>query len=187
MLVSQGVLGGVFNSLAAPVLFTGIAEYPIAILATALFAGLARGPGAKGTARPLDLLAPLVVVALYHEVPDLIRWLGLAPGALKTSLLGDPLEIGWTELLQAALPALAGLAFLRRPSASCSGSACCSWSAARVLPATRESSTPSGPSSASTGSSWSEAGRAPHGRQYLRPPGRSSRRPTTSARARWGT
>jgi hypothetical protein len=53
-----GVAGGLFNTLAAPVLFTGVAEYPLALAAAAL---LMRGHRGVGRPQARDLAAAIVV------------------------------------------------------------------------------------------------------------------------------
>ena len=61
-----GVLGGLFNALLAPVLFPGLAEYPIAIVAACLFrVGLKpSGAGKNWTCTRWDVAAPLGVLLL---------------------------------------------------------------------------------------------------------------------------
>jgi hypothetical protein len=59
-----GVLGGVFNALLAPLLFSGFAEYPLALVFAALFATTPRSTDASPRARLLDWLAPLAIGGL---------------------------------------------------------------------------------------------------------------------------
>jgi hypothetical protein len=90
-----GVLGGIFNSLIAPVVFSTVVEFPLAlILAAALMPSLAQKQGPAATsakARRNDLLAPLA--------------LGLSMAAVITALShlavrqSRPLEIGVYILL----------------------------------------------------------------------------------------
>src|SRR5262249_15249249 len=63
-LVLGGVLGGLFNTLAAPLLFSGLAEYPIVLVLAALLVAARAAPAPAPTAVPAslrrrDLLLPL--------------------------------------------------------------------------------------------------------------------------------
>ena len=93
-----GVLGGAFNALLAPVLFTGTAEYPLAILLALLAL----------PARPRRLSRP-VSLALDVAVPAAV-W-GLA--ALLIHTLGPKGD--WWEGGSVAAAALAALPFAGRP------------------------------------------------------------------------
>jgi hypothetical protein len=94
-----GMLGGLFNALIAPHIFSTVAEYPIAIAAAALL----RPPPKSGrlTSRLLDVMLPL---ALAVSVYMLLR------GGLPVP--------GWsmrTSITAFAIVALVCLAFYRRP------------------------------------------------------------------------
>jgi SAM-dependent methyltransferase len=91
-----GVLGGSLTALLAPVVFDGVAEYPLGLLAAALL-GLAPATDTRGRARLLDLLAPPVLGALA---------VGLALGVRL--LPGEPLPS--VTLLAFGIPSF--LAFL---------------------------------------------------------------------------
>ena len=73
-----GALGGVFNAVAAPLLFDGVYEYPIAlILACLLRPGLWLGAPAR---RALDFALPAVVAAGLFFAPELARMAGEVGG-----------------------------------------------------------------------------------------------------------
>lgn len=96
-----GMLGGIFNSLIAPVVFNTVAEYPIAIvLALLLRPKLTTGED-KAHARYLDFALPAVVGALtvaFTILPQ--RWGGSEANSLVFSL---------------CLPSAIGYTFSRRP------------------------------------------------------------------------
>jgi hypothetical protein len=77
-----GALGGSFNALVAPSLFTWVAEYPLGLALAALLAPaatLARFPGSHGRAgRLLDVALPLLVGSAAYLAPRL--WLERLPG-----------------------------------------------------------------------------------------------------------
>lgn len=61
-----GVLGGIFNALAAPLLFTSVVEYPLAILLSCLLLPRAQGVRADGHGEPraqkrLDFALPVLI------------------------------------------------------------------------------------------------------------------------------
>ena len=66
-----GVLGGLFNALVAPVVFTRIAEYPMAVVLACLLR-----PGSKTPASPrarwLDLVAPLGIAMITALLSTLV-------------------------------------------------------------------------------------------------------------------
>jgi len=97
-----GALGGVFNALVAPALFSTVAEYPIA-LALAAFLGR---PSEEEAPRPglsaaLDVLVPVAVAAAAVVTSRLV----------PTSVEGAR----WTSWLQALVPALIALATIGWP------------------------------------------------------------------------
>ncbi|MCX6549802.1 MAG: fused MFS/spermidine synthase [Acidobacteria bacterium] len=79
-----GAVGGLFNAVAAPLLFRSTAEYPI-VLAAACFLKPPRGKEGEGrvSARDVWLPAALGVLAfgLVRTVPS-IQWLGFSAGAM---------------------------------------------------------------------------------------------------------
>ncbi len=65
-----GVLGGLFNALAAPLIFHSAAEYPIALIAAcALCPRKTSVSAGRWTNRTLDLFWPILVVALAWGMP----------------------------------------------------------------------------------------------------------------------
>lgn len=124
-----GCLGGVFNAIAAPLLFNSIAEYPIALALAAFFVpdpsrrdGTAR---ARASALALDAAAAFAVGASVLLVERLtptsdlaFRWLGAirvgVPALLALAILG------WPRRFAFALAALLGVTW---------GSAHTGWSA----------------------------------------------------------
>jgi SAM-dependent methyltransferase len=100
-----GVAGGVFNAIAAPLLFKSIAEYPLALVMAAILRP--RWPEDDGAvpgrfARAWDIVAPLAIVA----VAVVAR--GVAPP--------QPAGGSWpAAILQSIVPALLCLAFVGFP------------------------------------------------------------------------
>jgi hypothetical protein len=69
MISLGGVLGGLFNSLVAPLVFTWTAEYPLGLAMAALLVPAAGARGAGGrVVRPLDLALPLLVAGMSYLV-----------------------------------------------------------------------------------------------------------------------
>lgn len=95
-----GMLGGLFNSLIAPVTFTGIAEYPIALLAACLL-----GPQVARRASKLDRQAFTIGLPLLIGVLTVV----IVVWANKT---GMPAK---TFLALMAVPALLAFRLSRRP------------------------------------------------------------------------
>jgi spermidine synthase len=137
-----GVLGGLFNALLAPVVFTSLAEYPVAMVLAALLI-----PRMDESVRPttlhtrwLDLLLPALLmlvcleffgVRLYHPFPlanlflnKYDHWTGQAGGetagaivAALTQLAGKA-NIGaniFLSILRYAPPIILGYLFVERP------------------------------------------------------------------------
>ncbi|MCD4749777.1 MAG: fused MFS/spermidine synthase [Thermoanaerobaculales bacterium] len=97
-----GVAGGAFNALAAPVLFTSVAEYPIILVMACLLRPSTGGPSGRGWhARVLDVALPMglagAIILLWNLIPRLE--------------LESMLKI---ELLQISAPCLICLLFMRR-------------------------------------------------------------------------
>ena len=59
-----GVLGGIFNALVSPVVFSSIAEYPIALVLACFLLPIGRSVESDGEARRNDFFAPLVVAGV---------------------------------------------------------------------------------------------------------------------------
>jgi hypothetical protein len=85
-----GVLGGSLTALLAPVVFNGVAEYPIGLLAAALL-GLPPAADGGARARRLDLLAPLALGALAAGLALGVRLLpGEPPPSVTLLAFGIP-------------------------------------------------------------------------------------------------
>jgi hypothetical protein len=63
-----GMLGGLFNSLIAPITFTGIAEYPIALIAACLLGPQVKRRASRLDRRPFAIGIPLVVGVLATAI-----------------------------------------------------------------------------------------------------------------------
>lgn len=117
-----GVTGGLLNTLVAPLVFTNVVEYPLAVIAAAwlmvkrpasprrmalVAAGLACGTGAavvmylmRVQAPPIALAVPMVVLIVGYLFAS--RWgLALATGVAVTMLAGAWIRPGDGELLYA--------------------------------------------------------------------------------------
>ena len=73
-----GMLGGVFNALAAPVLFSTIVEYPLVLVMACLFRER-RDVEPGSAARAMDIVVPVVVGALAAGVIVLLQSRGVEP------------------------------------------------------------------------------------------------------------
>lgn len=123
-----GVIGGSFNALLAPMIFNGIAEYPIAIVAVCLLAAPSFGDRPAGARAPVvfDLLVPLATLftaagllfAFRQSVPAggwaAVVAVGIAAGllALRCAVRG-PLPSRAADVLVPAIIALGGIAAYR--------------------------------------------------------------------------
>lgn len=120
LLAVGGVLGGLFNALLAPVLFWGLAEYPIVIVLACLLRPRPPRPEPQGELPPewtirlrgtLDLAFPIALLLLY---------LGLAKGYINPA----PIERAIADLLRhinlpAAATAITGNLVWLLPAALC--------------------------------------------------------------------
>jgi len=107
-IAAGGLAGGVFNALVAPALFTGVAEYPIVLVAACLLRRPpADAPADALPASPRDLLArdlaPAVVLGLGAYA--------LTLAAPRLGVPGAPAAVG----LALGVPALAAYLLLMRP------------------------------------------------------------------------
>lgn len=84
-----GALGGVFNTLIAPLVFTGYAEYPLMIAMAAL---LKPSLDSNFLVR-WDLLPAVALGALTAALALLNRWLKLEPGAAVLAIYAVPLVV----------------------------------------------------------------------------------------------
>jgi hypothetical protein len=94
-----GVLGGSFNALVAPVLFPGIAEYPLILVLACLL--MATRPGAPAPARS-DLWWPLGLGLVTLAVVLVVQKAGVPAGTLSVALMF-------------AAPAVVCYTFMERP------------------------------------------------------------------------
>ncbi len=113
-----GVLGGIFNSLVAPVAFAALFEYPVVVVLAALLVPAGRRatvPARLTWKEPvLYLGTPLVLAPLVHHLATDIS----VGNALYSRLIGLPFS--WrtfSTIVNLGFPALAcaGLLFLKRP------------------------------------------------------------------------
>ena len=74
-----GMLGGVFNTLIAPVVFTSITEYPLALLAACFVRRGVRRAVTTAFDRSLDLLTPILTGAVTFALIGLVHRAGLSP------------------------------------------------------------------------------------------------------------
>jgi hypothetical protein len=95
-----GGVGGLFNTLVGPLVFTSVLEYPLALAAVVMVLP-SRNDGGASRITPTDLLPPLAIGLAAAAVPFVIR------------LAGIPLPFSPRLLL--AVPALGALAFSGRP------------------------------------------------------------------------
>lgn len=89
-----GVLGGLFNSLVAPLLFTRVLEYPLAMAAACLFLPRSGAGGDGPRARRADLIRPLLLAAAAAA----ILWM-TAPIRLSHPLLAFGAVLGPTAMV----------------------------------------------------------------------------------------
>ena len=68
-----GVLGGVFNALIAPVIFTGVSEYPLAIAAAAFLRPCLGDPQDSHLSRRLDWFLPLALVGAIVAIAVVLK------------------------------------------------------------------------------------------------------------------
>jgi spermidine synthase len=99
-----GMLGGLFNTLAAPLLFSTVVEYPLILGIACLFRWgpaliTVDGPGQAIRRKhdlAFDLLVPLAVGAIVLGVISGVRWSG-ADGRLGLVALGVPAVVAFTQ------------------------------------------------------------------------------------------
>jgi len=107
-----GVLGGIFNALVAPLVFSAIIEYPIALALALLVRPTARWAAWERlpvpTAVTLELAVPMLVFAILLWVPGLLWQAGMK----------DPMH---RIAVVAGLPALICYMIVRRPAGFATG------------------------------------------------------------------
>jgi hypothetical protein len=77
-----GLIGGLFNTLAAPLLFTGIIEYPLVLVLACLIRRNISSQVARARSFAADLIVPITVAAVMAAIMILGRRLGVASGVL---------------------------------------------------------------------------------------------------------
>jgi hypothetical protein len=93
-----GMLGGLFNTLAAPVLFDGIVEYPLVLVMACLLFRVSDSP-ATWRRVTADVVIPLVVGALTAGILVALRARG-APLALQLAALSVPAFLTFAQRRQ---------------------------------------------------------------------------------------
>lgn len=108
-----GVLGGLFNALAAPMIFTSVIEYPIALVLACLLMPIVNGGRSTARERVLDFVLPLGVGVLTAGLV-----LGVTAGDPSMSRIkswAPWMPGGMSALLIYGLPAACCFAFVGRP------------------------------------------------------------------------
>jgi hypothetical protein len=105
-----GMLGGLFNSLVAPVVFTGIAEYPIALIAACLLRPAMSMTASWRDRRVVAIGLPLAIGAASAAI---VLWSNTAGPSAKmfVALLGIPALLAFT-LSRKPIPFAAALALM---------------------------------------------------------------------------
>ena len=109
LLAFGGALGGIFNALVAPKLFTTVAEYPLAVLAVCLLAPTSLGALSSRGMAPGRRWS-LVLCAI---IPPAMLGAVVATERFKAALAG--IHGALPSALQWGVPALICLLFIRRP------------------------------------------------------------------------
>jgi hypothetical protein len=92
-----GVLGGLFNAIIAPLVFWGVAEYPLALVLACLLRPANRHSNEGGGFGWLDLALPLGVGGLTSAIVLSLQGFGMKPGQLSVGLMaGIPAAICYT-------------------------------------------------------------------------------------------
>jgi hypothetical protein len=97
-----GVLGGFFNGFLAPLIFTRLQEYPLAMIAAALVRPRLDASAGKQAGYPRDFLW---AVALFVIILGVVLWIGR----------GNVLSARFAHVMIFGLSGLIGLSFARRP------------------------------------------------------------------------
>jgi spermidine synthase len=82
-----GVLGGIFNSLIAPVVFSSVVEFPLALILAALLRIVPDMKGNSKRTRTGDWLLPALLGFSMAAVIAVVRHQGIKPGLLANSLI----------------------------------------------------------------------------------------------------
>jgi len=97
-----GALGGAFNALVAPLVFSSVAEYPIVLTLSCLLLPWSKTEPWKSRARLLDFVLPSGVALVSLSLVIGLQALGMEPGPVTASLMFG-------------LPVLVSFSFSRRP------------------------------------------------------------------------
>ncbi|MGA2984878.1 MAG: fused MFS/spermidine synthase [Terriglobia bacterium] len=89
-----GVLGGVFNALLAPVIFSTVLEFPIALVLAALLRSPVEGTEDTPRARTLDYLLPAALGLAVAVAILVLQAEGLAPGRVFNFVIFGPAALG---------------------------------------------------------------------------------------------
>jgi hypothetical protein len=112
MMALGGALGGALTALVAPVLFDGIAEYPLAMVLSCLLRPAVADPPGVNRARRLDVLLPLALGGLTAGLVLAVPAIGIADdGARVAWMFGVPAVLCYTFVARPVRFAL-GLAAL---------------------------------------------------------------------------
>jgi spermidine synthase len=87
-----GMLGGLFNTLIAPIAFNTIVEYPLAIVLACLIAG-ENSQNDSSVDRVFDLIWPVVIGGLTVALVFIVKGSGLSPVVAVAIIFGAPLVI----------------------------------------------------------------------------------------------
>jgi hypothetical protein len=101
-LSAGGVLGGAFNALLAPLIFKGIAEYPIVLTLAFFLLPRPSSEPRRPSTRVLDVVLPILLGVVTVVMARRVQAINPHPSLLTSSILFG-------------LPALVSLSFLRRP------------------------------------------------------------------------
>jgi hypothetical protein len=101
-----GMVGGLFNTLLAPVLFSRVLEYPLALAAVAF---LRPADPARGSRTPLDLMLPLAALGITATVV-FGPWMSTPPALLLA--IAACIGVTWVRRHQVVTLALVASAFL---------------------------------------------------------------------------
>lgn len=88
-----GVLGGVFNAIIAPAVFTSVVEYPVAIVLSCLLLPLMITPKNAAREKKRDLVFPLVYAAVALAALWIYTGMGIADSYVIRAAIFGPLAI----------------------------------------------------------------------------------------------
>lgn len=106
-----GMLGGLFNTVLAPALFSWVVEYPLVLLGACAVPVLTARGASSGRDYVLDALVPLGVGALAALLVYAVRPFDVGPGVL-VAVLGIPTVIFFSQSRRPLRFALSGTALL---------------------------------------------------------------------------